>query len=308
MSSTTDTTPDSPLRAHEAGPAPTAAQAEAEERQRHREEARLIRTREAAARKDTASRDGQWAAGDKTPLNPNEEYKSTGDPLLVRERIDQHVLEVGLLVDSPAGPARQVPLVGPVYAASARHRWRQDRDPRAPPARRRVLHAAHSLRRRPAVRRAGARDRGHLHGVWPRHGGRQRSPEHPAALDPHRGRAGDLPARRGRWPAAHRGVRRHPARDPRLARGGRRQGRAHRPHTRNPRDHRPRHRLPRVLEPAPQVQDRRHRQLGSRTSSTRCRTSRCAPSNTPSSASATTCGWAAASASTPSSAFASAPS
>jgi sulfite reductase (ferredoxin) len=61
---------------------------DAEERRRHREEARLIRTREAAARKDTAAKDGQWASGDRTPLNPNEEYKSTGDPLLVRERIE----------------------------------------------------------------------------------------------------------------------------------------------------------------------------------------------------------------------------
>ncbi len=77
MSSTTDTTSESPLR----DPVPSAtAHAEAEERQRHREEARLIRTREAAARKDTASRDGQWAAGDKTPLNPNEEYKATATP------------------------------------------------------------------------------------------------------------------------------------------------------------------------------------------------------------------------------------
>lgn len=64
------------------------AAAEAEERRRHREEARLIRTREAAARKNTASKDGQWAAGDRTPLNPNEEFKSTADPLQVRERIE----------------------------------------------------------------------------------------------------------------------------------------------------------------------------------------------------------------------------
>lgn len=62
--------------------------AEAEERRRHREEARAIRTREAAQRKNTASKDGQWAAGDRTPLNPNEEMKSTGDPLKVRERIE----------------------------------------------------------------------------------------------------------------------------------------------------------------------------------------------------------------------------
>ena len=62
--------------------------AEAEERRRHREEARAIRTREASQRKNTASKDGQWAAGDRTPLNPNEEMKSTGDPLKVRERIE----------------------------------------------------------------------------------------------------------------------------------------------------------------------------------------------------------------------------
>ncbi|WP_304441538.1 nitrite/sulfite reductase [Demequina sp. NBRC 110053] len=62
--------------------------AEAEERRRHREEARAIRTREAAARRNTASKDGQWAAGDRTPLNPNEEMKAAGDPLEVRQRIE----------------------------------------------------------------------------------------------------------------------------------------------------------------------------------------------------------------------------
>ncbi|WP_304512006.1 nitrite/sulfite reductase [Demequina soli] len=61
---------------------------DADERRRQREEARLIRTREAAARKDTAAKDGQWASGDRTPLNPNEEFKATGDPLLVRHRIE----------------------------------------------------------------------------------------------------------------------------------------------------------------------------------------------------------------------------
>ncbi|MFW7414620.1 nitrite/sulfite reductase [Demequina sp. SO4-18] len=48
----------------------------------------MMRTREASQRKNTASKDGQWAAGDRTPLNPNEEMKSTGDPLRVRERIE----------------------------------------------------------------------------------------------------------------------------------------------------------------------------------------------------------------------------
>ncbi|MES1171218.1 MAG: nitrite/sulfite reductase, partial [Actinomycetota bacterium] len=47
-----------------------------------------MRTREAAARKDGASKDGQWAAGDRTPLNPNEEMKAAGNPLEVRARIE----------------------------------------------------------------------------------------------------------------------------------------------------------------------------------------------------------------------------
>ncbi len=66
----------------------TPATSEADERRRHRDEARLIRTREASSRKDTASRDGQWAAGDRTPLNANEEFKSVSDPFDVRKRIE----------------------------------------------------------------------------------------------------------------------------------------------------------------------------------------------------------------------------
>jgi len=80
VSISTDTTP---------GAARTPAQAtDAEDRRRQRDEARLIRTREAAARKDTASKDGQWAAGDRTPLNPNEDMKAASDPLEVRHRIE----------------------------------------------------------------------------------------------------------------------------------------------------------------------------------------------------------------------------
>ncbi|WP_156157694.1 nitrite/sulfite reductase [Demequina pelophila] len=69
-------------------PAPTSTPSEADERRRQREEARLIRTREAAARRGTAAKDGQWASGDRTPLNPNEEFKATSDPLAVRHRIE----------------------------------------------------------------------------------------------------------------------------------------------------------------------------------------------------------------------------
>ncbi len=90
MSLPTDTTRDADARpdAVTAAPATAPVDAEAEERRRHREEARLIRTREAAARKNSVAKDGQWAFGDRTPLNPNEEIKSVGDPLRVRERIE----------------------------------------------------------------------------------------------------------------------------------------------------------------------------------------------------------------------------
>ena len=56
------------------------------------------------------------------------------------------------------------------------------------------------IRRRPADHRAAARDRRDQHPVRPRHRRRHRPAEHPAALDPGRGRPGDLGAARGRRP------------------------------------------------------------------------------------------------------------
>jgi sulfite reductase (ferredoxin) len=75
---------------------------EDDDRRRHRDEARLIRTREAEARKGTAASEGQWASGDKTPLNSNEEFKSTGDPLLVRQRIETMYAKWGFWSIPPA--------------------------------------------------------------------------------------------------------------------------------------------------------------------------------------------------------------
>ena len=77
----------------------------------------------------------------------------------VRERIENDLLEGRLRVDRPDRPARPLPRVGPLHAAQARHRRRQDRDPRAARARGRVLHAARAHRRRAAHDRAAARDR-----------------------------------------------------------------------------------------------------------------------------------------------------
>ena len=84
---------------------------------------------------------------------------------------------------------------------------------------RRVLHAPrpHAT----AARSTGEQLRtiaGISHGVRPRHRRHHRPAEHPAALDPHRGRPGDLGAARGGRPHDDRGLRRHPARHPRLAR------------------------------------------------------------------------------------------
>jgi hypothetical protein len=40
------------------------------------------------ARPAKARNEGQWALGDREPLNPNEEFKQAGPPLEVRERIE----------------------------------------------------------------------------------------------------------------------------------------------------------------------------------------------------------------------------
>ena len=62
-----------------------------------------------------------------------------------------------------------------------------------------------------------------------------------------------------RRPDHRRGVRRLPARHPRLPRRRRRRGRDHRRHPGDRGDRAPVHRRPGVLEPAAQVQDRRYR-------------------------------------------------
>ena len=59
----------------------------------------------------------------------------------------------------PDRPARPLPLVGPLHAAQAGHRRRQDRHARAARARGRVLHAPRAHRRRAAHHRAAPRDR-----------------------------------------------------------------------------------------------------------------------------------------------------
>ena len=91
--------------------------------------------------------EGQWALGYTEPLNKNEQSKKDDDPLNVRDRILQHLLQARLRLDRPGRPARPVPLDGPLHPARPGLRRRQDRDARGGGARRRVLHAAGPLRR-----------------------------------------------------------------------------------------------------------------------------------------------------------------
>ncbi len=63
-----------------------------------------------------ARSEGQWALGDREPLNPNEELKQAGAPFEVRERIENVYAKEGF--DSiERRPARTHPLVGPVHPA-----------------------------------------------------------------------------------------------------------------------------------------------------------------------------------------------
>ena len=112
--------------------------------------------------------------------------------------------------------------------------------------------------------RAAAGDRPDLGRLRPGHRRRHRPAERAAALDPDRGRAGDLAPARGGRAAHHRGLRRLPAGDPRLAGGRHRRRRDHRPDPGHPGHRRPLHRRPAVLEPAAQVQDGDHRPSAAR--------------------------------------------
>ena len=146
--------------------------------------------------------------------------------------------------------------MGPLHPAPPRHRRRPHRGAGARGARRPLLHAPRPPRRRRADHRAAARPRGDQPDLRPRHRGRHGPAEHPVPLDRDREHAGDLAAPGEPRDAHHRGVRRHPAGDPRLAGRRHRRGRGDRPAAGDRRDPRALHRQQGVLEPAAQVQDR----------------------------------------------------
>ncbi len=99
--------------------------------------------------------------------------------------------------------------MGALHAAAPGHRRRQDGDPRPERAGRRVLHAPDPLRRRRPLRRPAARHRRDQPGLRPQHRRHHRPAEHPAALDPHRGRPRHLGAAGGGRAHDHPGLRRH---------------------------------------------------------------------------------------------------
>jgi hypothetical protein len=171
----------------------------------------------------------------------------------------EHLLQGRVRLHRSHRPARTLPRLGSLHAAQARDRRRPDRHARTARARRRVLHDAGAHRRRTADHRAAARHRRHLVGVRPRRRRHHRPPEHPAALDPRRGRPRDLATTRGCGPRHHRGVRRCPPRDPRLPRRRHLGRRADRSDPADQRDHLavPGRRV--AGEPPPQVQVGHHR-------------------------------------------------
>ena len=162
--------------------------------------------------------EGQWALGYREPLNPNERTKKDDDGLNVRARIENDLRQARLRLDRPGRPARPDALVGALHPAQARDRRRPHRVAGARGARRRVLHAPRPHRRRRADHRAAARHRRDQPDLRPRHRRRHRPAEHPV----HWIRIEDVPAIWQRLEAVglhhHRGLRRHPARHPRLAR------------------------------------------------------------------------------------------
>ena len=140
--------------------------------------------------------EGQWALGRAGPAQRHRAVKKDDDGLNVRPRI----LDPTPTRASTIDPAD----------LRGRMRWMGLYTQRAPGipggktalagargARGLLLHAAGAHRRRRSSPPAAAGRRRHQHRVRPRHRRRHRPAERPAALDPHRGRPGDLAAAGG---------------------------------------------------------------------------------------------------------------
>ena len=198
---------------------------------------------------------GQWALGSRTPLNPNEEFKAADDGLNVRQRI----LDTYSIEGFDSIPAEDL---------RGRMRWwglYTQRRPGIPGGRTASLPPEEledkyfMMRVRSdggALSSAQARVIGGIStGVRPPERRHLRPAEHPVALDPDRGRAGDLAAAGSCRPGQHGGLRGCAPSSAGLtgSRGCRR--RDHGWHPRHQRDRPALRGQPRVLQLAPQVQE-----------------------------------------------------
>ena len=204
--------------------------------------------------------EGQWALGYREPLNKNEQVKKDDGGLNVRSRVETIYAHRGFDAIDPADLRGRLRWWGlytqrrpGIDGGKTATLEPEELDDEYFMLRVRIDGGAVNLRAAPAARAP-------LHRVRARHGRHHRPAEHPVPLDPHRGHAGDLGAARGRRPDHHRGLRRHPARRPRLAGGRDRRRRDRRRHARDQGDRPPVHRRPRAGEPAAEVQDRGQRQ------------------------------------------------
>ena len=155
--------------------------------------------------------EGQWGLGYHEPLNTAEQIKKDDDGLNVRERIDRIFAPGGFRSIGKQDLRSPPALVRPLHAAQAGRPGRAHGLGRARGARGRVLHAADPDRRRTDDVGAAAHDRVGQRAARPRRGRCDRPAERAAALDPDRGRPGDLRAPRRRRPHD----RRRPAATPR---------------------------------------------------------------------------------------------
>ena len=197
---------------------------------------------------------GQWALGYHEPLNGAEQIKKEAEPLEVRERIERIFAPGGFRSIGKQDLRNRMRWWGLYTQRKQGVAWRADRQRRTGGARGRVLHDADPHRRRPAHLRPAPRDRLGERDVRPRPRRRHGSPERAAALDPDRGRPGDLGAPRIHRAHDRRGMRGHAACDPRVPPRRHRGRRDPRRDTDDRRDPRSVRRNDGVLEPPAEVQ------------------------------------------------------
>ena len=214
-------------------------------------------TTDRPARRRRPAGEGQWALGQPEPLNANERTKADDDGLNVRARIENDLRPAGLRLDRPqptcaAGSAggASTPSAGPASTAAAPRRSSRTSSTTSTSCCASASTAAAStlaqLRAIADISHDYGRDTADITD-------RQNIQLHWIRIEDV---PGDLAAARGGRPHHHRGVRRHPAGDPRLP-GRRRRGRRdHRRHAGDRGDRAPVRRRPGAVQPAAQVQDR----------------------------------------------------